>query len=81
MDALQRKSVTISVNLAEFLELEAAAKQADLSVPQYVRTRLGLSVRQTSNPDTEERDREEDGAWERLQGLGLDPKAYFPPDS
>ena len=81
MDALQRKSLTISVNLAEWLELDAAAKQAGLSVPQYVRTRLGLSVRQTSNPRTEERDREEDDAWERLQRLGLDPKAFFPPDS
>ena len=81
MDALQRKSLTVRLNLAEFLELDAAAKQAGLSLPQYVRTRLGLSVRWTSNPNTEERDREEDDAWERLQRLGLDPKAYFPPDS
>ena len=41
-------------------------------------TRLGLSVRWTSNPNTEERDREEDDAWERLRRLGLDPKKYFP---
>jgi hypothetical protein len=78
MDALQRKSITIRVNLAEFLELDAAAKVAGLSVPQHVRTRLGLSVRWTSNPNTEERDHEEDDAWERLLGLGLDPKKYFP---
>jgi len=78
VDALQRKSITISVNLAEFLELEAAANVAGLSVPQHVRTRLGLSVRWTSNPNTEQRDREEDDAWERIQRLGLDPKKYFP---
>ena len=81
MDALQRKSITIRVNLAEFLELEAAANVAGLSVPQHVRTRLGLSVRWTSNPNTEERDREEDDAWDRLLRLGLDTDAYFPPDS
>ena len=78
MDALQRKSITIRVNLAEFLELKAAANVAGLSVPQHVRTRLGLGVRWTSNPRTEERDREEDDAWERLQQLGLDPKKNFP---
>jgi len=78
MNALDRKSITISVNLAEFLELDAAAHVSNLSVPQYVRTRLGLTVRWTSNPGTEERNREEDDAWERLQRLGLDPKKYFP---
>ena len=78
MNALDRKSITISVNLAEFLELDAAAHVASLSVPQYVRTRLGVSVRWTSNPNTEQRDREEDDAWERIQRLGLDPKKYFP---
>jgi hypothetical protein len=37
-------------------------------------------LRQTSLPNTEGRYREEDDAWSRLQGLGLEPKDYFPQD-
>ena len=37
-------------------------------------------VRQTSLPNTPERDSEEDDAWERLRQLGLEPEEYFPLD-
>jgi hypothetical protein len=49
----------------------------DLSLPQYIRTRCGWQVRQTSLPNTAERDSEEDDAWERLRRLGLEPEKYF----
>jgi hypothetical protein len=31
-----------------------------------------------ARPDAEERERQEDEAWDRLVRLGLDPKKYFP---
>lgn len=48
-----------------------------LMVPQYVRTLCGFPVRYTSMPRTEDRDREEDQAWEILDRLGLNADAYF----
>jgi hypothetical protein len=81
VNALDRKTIGIAVNVAEYLELEALAKQAGLSIPQYVRTRCGFQVRQTSKPGTDERGDEEDDAWERLVRLGLNPEDYFPPET
>jgi len=78
MNRLERRTVAVRLNLAEYLELDARSRQAGLSISNYIRTQLGLQVRQTSNPGTEERDREEDDAWERLQRLGLNPQDYFP---
>jgi hypothetical protein len=80
MRALERKAITFRVNLAEYLELETRARHAGLTVPNYIRTQLGFQVRWSSNLGSEERDREEDDAWERLRRLGLDPMAYFPRD-
>jgi len=40
--AIKRKSVTISVNGAEHLELDAEARQASLTIPAYVRARCGF---------------------------------------
>jgi len=37
-----RKVITLAVNGAEYLELEAHARDAGLTVPAYVRTRCGL---------------------------------------
>jgi hypothetical protein len=76
--ALDRLSVTIIVTDAERAQLRAAGP--GLSLPQYIRTRCGWQVRQTSLPNKPERDSEEDDAWERLRQLGLKPEKYFPPD-
>jgi hypothetical protein len=70
-------SVTIMVTDTERAELDAEATVAGLSIPQYVRTRCGLEVRWTSLPGTDDRAREEDDAWQRLQRLGLNPPNYF----
>jgi hypothetical protein len=75
--ALMRMSVTIMVTDTERAELDAEATVAGLSIPQYVRTRCGLEVRWTSLPGTDDRAREEDDAWQRLQRLGLNPPNYF----
>jgi hypothetical protein len=76
--ALDRLSVTITLTQPEHDQVVGAATGAGLSVPQYIRTRCGFEVRWTSLPDSEERAREEDDAWARLQRLGLNPAAYFP---
>jgi hypothetical protein len=75
--ALDRLSVTIMVTDAERAHLDVGASAAGLSFPQYIRTRCGWQVRQTSLPKTPERDSEEDDAWERLRQLGLEPDGYF----
>ena len=81
--ALDRVAMMIWVSHDEYASLDAQARLPDgpgLSIPQFVRTRCGFAVRQTSLPNTDGRDREEDDAWERLQRLGLNPKDYFPPE-
>ena len=75
-----RKSVTIPLNGAEYLELDAKSSEAGLSLPAYVRTRCGFEVRNTSLPNTPERVQEEDDAWDRLRRLGLEPQGFFPWD-
>lgn len=79
--ALDRLSLTITVTEAEHANLEAWATAATLSIPQYIRTRCWFQVRWTSLPNTEERDREEDDAWERLRRLGVNPEDYFRQDA
>jgi hypothetical protein len=74
---LDRLSVTIMVTDEERAHLDVGASAAGLSFPQYIRTRCGWQVRQTSLPNTPERDSEEDDAWERLRQLGLEPEKYF----
>ena len=66
------------MDFAEYLELEHLAREARTTLQNYVRTRLGLRERSTARPDAEERERQEDEAWDRLVRLGLDPKKYFP---
>ncbi|MCC6394689.1 MAG: hypothetical protein IT167_29100 [Bryobacterales bacterium] len=77
--ALERMTVTAVLTRNEHAGLEAQAREAGTTVPQYIRTRCGFEVRNTSLPDTPEREREEDDAWVRLQLLGLDPQDFFPP--
>ena len=77
--ALERRSVMLRVTEPARAELLSQAFAAGTTLAQYIRTRCGLHVRNTSLPGTAERDVEEDDAWERLKGLGLDPRVYFPP--
>ena len=77
MHALDKRQVRFTVNYAEYLELEHLAQEANSTLQNYIRRRLGLPERLTARPDADERERQEDEAWERLVRLGLDPKKYF----
>jgi hypothetical protein len=79
--ALDRLVVTIMVTDAERAELDAGARAVGLSFPQYIRARCGWQMRQTSLPNTAERDSEKDDAWERFRQLGLEPESYFGADN
>ncbi len=76
--ALERISVTVVLTGDEYGDMLSRSRQAGTTVPQYVRTQCGFEVRNTSLPNTPEREREEDDAWERLQRLGLVPQPFFP---
>ena len=87
--ALDRIRVTIMVTEAEWDQLREQARKAEgtthygetvrgPALRQYIRTLCGFRVRWTSRPNTGDRDREEDDAWERLERLGLKPQNYFP---
>jgi hypothetical protein len=76
--ALDKRVLRITLNVAEMLDVEAQARAAGQSVNNYVRTRLGLQERNVGKRSGEDRDREEEDAMERLQRLGLDPRAYLP---
>ena len=58
----------------------AYAREAGMSVGNYLRTGRGLPERPAGRPSIEELERERDRAWEMLKSLGEDPAAYFPPD-
>jgi hypothetical protein len=78
MHALDKRQIRFTVDYAEYLELEHLAREAHATLQNYIRTRLGLRERLTARPDAEERERQEDEAWDRLVRLGLDPKRYLP---
>lgn len=78
--ALERMSVTVVMTVDEFGELQRRSCEAGTTVPQFIRTQCGFEIRNTSLPNTSERDREEDDAWNRLRRLGWDPQAYFAPE-
>lgn len=75
---LERRQVTILVSREVFEDLWRRSEGTGWPVPQFIRTLLGLDVRRYSNPNTYERDHEIEDAWDRLLGLGLDPKVYLP---
>ena len=77
MHALDKRQVRFTVDYAEYLELEHLAREAHTTVQNYIRRRLGFLERLTARPHAEERERQEDEAWDRLVRLGLDPKKYF----
>lgn len=75
---LDRRVLRVTLNVAELLDVEARARAAGLTVNNYVRTRLGLPERGVGRLSDEERHREEDDAWERLERLGFNPHDYLP---
>ena len=77
LKALARLNITIMVTEEEHATLHDQARAAGLSLPQYVRTRCGYSVRHSSQPGTEERVKEEDEAWDILRQLGMNADDYF----
>ena len=77
---LARETIRFQVNHAERRLLEAMAREAGMSVANYLRTRAGLPERQAGRPAVEQLEAEQDQAWEILRGLGLDPAGYFPAD-
>ena len=76
--ALERRSVTIRMTEEDHQKLVIEAHQAGTTLAQYIRTRCGFQIRNTSLPGTDERDNEEDDAWERLKRVGVNPEGYFP---
>lgn len=75
--ALARLAVTVVLAGEEYVELQSRSREAGTTVPQYIRTRCGFEIRNTSLPNTPEREREEDDAWARLGRLGFNPQQYF----
>ncbi len=78
--ALERRTITVRLSPEEHAALNERARLPrgpGLSLPQFIRTLLGLEVRHTSMPGSDQRVREEDAAWELLQSLGLNPRDYF----
>ena len=79
--ALARHSITITVTDLEYAALRDQASMPNgpgITLPQHVRTRCGFRVSYASNPNTPDRDHEEDEAWEILDRLGLKADDYFP---
>jgi hypothetical protein len=81
LHALERRSVTIRIAEPAREKLLVQAREAGTTLAQYMRTRCGFLLRNSSLPGTDERGEEEDDAWERLKALGLIPQDYFPVDS
>jgi hypothetical protein len=78
--ALERLSVTVILTGDEYNGMLLRSREAGTTIPQYVRTRCGFQIRNTSLPNTPERLQEEDDAWDRLRRLGLEPQGFFPRD-
>jgi hypothetical protein len=76
--ALERRNVNVRLTEEEHAALKEQTAAAGVwSIAQYIRTRCGLQVRSSSQPNTPERDREEDDAVERLERLGLNVDEYM----
>ena len=78
--ALERHTISFDVSEEEYATLHGQPSLPSgpgITVAQHVRTRLDLPVRYASNPNTSDRDREEDLAWEILDQLGLKADDYF----
>jgi hypothetical protein len=82
--ALERRTVTIHLTAEQYAALDARDSIPNgpgLPIPQFIRTLLGFEVRFSSMPESDERVREIDDAWDRLQRLGLKPEEYFPSEA
>ena len=78
--ALTRVTITFQASLAEQLLLKRKAREAGMSVGNYLRTGRGLPERPAGRPAVEQLERESDEAWNTLKELGENPEEYFPPD-
>lgn len=78
--ALARETITFQASHVEALKLRKLARQAGMSLGNYMRTGRGLPERPAGRPSIEELERESDDAWNALKELGEDPAAYFPPN-
>lgn len=77
-EALERIAVTVVLTGEECVELRSRSREIGTTLPQYIRTRCEFEIRNTSLPNTPEREREEDDAWDRLRRLGIHPESLFP---
>jgi hypothetical protein len=78
--ALTHQTLRAQVNRAEVMLIESKARAAGLSVGNYVRSLLGLPERSAGRPTRAQMEAEQDGAWQILQSLGIDPAPFFPAD-
>jgi len=75
-----RVTITFQASVTEQLRLKKEAREAGMSVGNYLRAGRRLPERPAGRPTIERLEREQDQAWEMLKILGEDPAAYFPPD-
>jgi len=71
--ALARRTVTVHFTPEDYATLvarDSIPNGSGLPVPQFIRTLLGFVGRFSSMPESEERLREVDDAWDRLRRLG-----------
>ena len=78
--ALARETVTFQASYVEVLKLKKLAREAGMSVGNYLRTRAGLPERSAGRPTIEQLEHESDDAWNTLREIGEDPEEYFPRD-
>jgi hypothetical protein len=78
--ALARETVTFQASHVEVLKLRKLAREAGMSLGNYLRTGRGLPERPAGRPSIEQLERESDEAWNTLKELGENPEDYFPPD-
>ena len=78
--ALARETVTFQASHTEVLKLKKLAREAGMSLGNYLRTGRGLPERPAGRPSIEQFEREVDEAWNTFKELGENPEEYFPPD-
>jgi hypothetical protein len=78
--ALTRVTISFQASYAEHLKLKKLAREAGMSLGNYLRTGRGLPERPAGRPSIGQLEREVDEAWNTLKELGENPGDYFPPD-
>jgi hypothetical protein len=72
--------ITINASEPERLWLEKQARNAGITMANYIRQKLGLRARPMGRPTAVDLDDMQDDAWSRLVEVGEDPRQYFPQD-